>query len=92
MSIVSIVVMYTGFIYWEHIVSFVKPEDLGPTLSRVFGIIALFNIGLFEYEWLKIKNTRTVSLIMAFVSLANSVTTQHALFVDCKSMTSSKNT
>lgn len=71
MSIVSIVVMYTGFIYWEHIVTFVKPENLGPTLSRVFGIIALFNIGLFEYEWVKIKNTRTVSLIMAFVSLAN---------------------
>lgn len=71
MSIVSIVGMYTGFIYWEHIVTFVKPEDLGPTLSRVLGIIALLNIGLFEYEWIKIKNTRTVSLIMAFVSLAN---------------------
>lgn len=71
MSIVSIVVMYTCFIYWEHIVTFVKPEDLGPILSRVLGIIALLNIGLFEYEWLKIKNTRTVSLIMAFVSLAN---------------------
>ncbi|MDC7279819.1 helix-turn-helix domain-containing protein [Butyrivibrio fibrisolvens] len=69
--VVSVVIMIGAIYYLDLLAVYVAPENYGPLLSKILGSITLASIGLFEYEWYKLKHMKKVSASAVFVSVAN---------------------
>lgn len=68
---ISMVIMIGAIYYCDSILALIEPKDFGPVLSKLLGVIALMNIGLFEYYWFKMRAIYSTSTIVAIVSIAN---------------------